>query len=171
MSAPPLRTRRTVLLPLGVSDLDEVAALYADEEVMAQVDGGTRTREQTKRSLAAAERCWRAEGWGLWAIRDAETGALIGEAGLQHLFEVDGGEVEFGVTLARRYWNQGLATEAGHAVMLDAWDRFEGLLIHAVCRIDNRPSAAVLLKLGFSKVDERRIHGVLQQLWEIQRVH
>ncbi len=125
MSASPLRTERTILIPLSGADLDEVGALYGDDAVMEFVDGGIRSREQTKSSLAAAERCWRSEGWGLWAIRDATTGGLIGEAGLQHLFEVDGASVDFGLTIARRHWGEGYATEAGHVILL-AKDRADG---------------------------------------------
>lgn len=170
MSASPLRTERTILLPLGSADLDEIGALYADDDVMEYVDGGPRTRDQTKSALAAAERCWRAEGWGLWAIRDAQTGGLIGEAGLQHLFDVDGAPVEFGFTLAKRHWGKGFATEAGHVILLDAWERYEGDLIHALCHPDNAASAAVLHKLGFREVEQQLVHGEPQRLWEIQRV-
>jgi ribosomal-protein-alanine N-acetyltransferase len=170
VSAPLLRTRRTILIPLSSADLDEAGALYGDDAVMAHVDGGTRTREQTTSALAAAERCWRAEGWGLWSIRDAGTGGLIGETGLQHLFDVEGATVDFGFTIARRYWDQGYATEAGHVILADAWERFGGDLIHAVVRSENAPSAAVLHKLGFRHVEQRRIHGILQELWEIQRI-
>ncbi|GJM38504.1 MAG: N-acetyltransferase [Acidimicrobiales bacterium] len=170
MSASPLRTERTILLPLSANDLDEVGALYGDDEVMAYVDGGVRTREQTKSTLAAAERCWKAEGWGLWAIRDAETGGLIGEAGLQHLFDVDGAPVEFGFTLSKRHWGKGLATEAGHVILMDAWERFDGDLIHAITDPENTASGRVLLKLGFHQVETRLIHGESQLLWEIQRI-
>ncbi len=169
MSASPLRTERTILLPLSSADLDEVAALYADEIVMEYVDGGVRTREQTKSSLAANERCWRAEGWGLWSIRDATTGGLIGEAGLQRLFEVEGASVDFGFTINRRYWRDGYATEAGHVILVDTWDRYPGDLIHSVAHPENTASAATLHKLGFRLVEEQLIHGQIQSLWEIQR--
>lgn len=164
-----LRTDRTILMPLGPADLDEVGALYGDDAVMEHVDGGVRTREQTKSVLAAAERCWKSEGWGLWAIRDASTGGLVGEAGLQHLFDVDGAAVDFGFTIARRYWGMGYATETGHAIVLDAWDRYDGNLIHAVTHPDNAGSEAVLRKLGFRLAEARSIHGRTQHLWEIQR--
>ena len=169
MSASPLRTERTILIPLSTADLDEVGALYGDDTVMEFVDGGARTRDQTKSALAAAERCWRSEGWGLWAIRDATTGGLIGEAGLQHLFDVDGAPVDFGLTIARRHWGEGYATEAGHVILMDAWDRFTGDLIHAVTHPENDRSAKVLNKLGFRQVEERTVHGQTQILWEIQR--
>lgn len=156
-------------MPLSSADLDEVGALYSDDKVMEFVDGGIRTREQTKSALAAAERCWRAEGWGLWAIRDATTGGLIGEGGLQHLFDVDGAPVDFGFTIARRFWHDGYATEAGHVILLDAWERYDGDLIHAVTHPDNAGSEATLHKLGFRLVEDRLIHGERQNLWEVQR--
>lgn len=170
MSAPVLRTRRTILMPLGMGDLDEVAAIYEDETVMEHVDGGVRSREQTRSTLAAAERCWRAEGWGLWAIRDPDTGALIGESGLQHLFEVDGASVDFGFTIARRFWRDGYATEAGHVILSDVWGRYPGDLIHAVAHPANTASEATLHRLGFRLAEERLIHGQTQNLWEIQRI-
>jgi len=157
-------------MPLTGADLDEVGALYGDDAVMEYVDGGRRTREQTKSALAAAERCWRSEGWGLWTIRDATTGGLIGEAGLQHLFDVESASVDFGVTISRRHWGQGFATEAGHVILMDAWNRYRGDLIHSVTDPDNSANIAVLHKLGFRKVEERLIHGTPQQLWEIQRI-
>jgi RimJ/RimL family protein N-acetyltransferase len=169
VSAPLLRTDRTILIPLSAADLDEVGALYGDDAVMQFVDGGIRTREQTKSALAAAERCWHSEGWGLWAIRDAGTGGLIGEAGLQHLFDVVGAPVDFGFTIAKRFWESGYATEAGHVILMDAWERYDGDLIHSVTDPENSRSNGVLHKLGFRVADERLIHGNMQTLWEIQR--
>jgi RimJ/RimL family protein N-acetyltransferase len=157
-------------MPLSAADLDEVGALYGDDAVMEFIDGGSRSRDQTKSALAAAERCWRAEGWGRWAIRHAETGGLIGEAGLHHVFDVEGAPVAFGCTIARRHWNEGFATEAGHVILLDAWDRYRGDLIHSVTDPRDAAGAAVLVKLGFRMVEERLIHGSTQKLWEIQRV-
>jgi RimJ/RimL family protein N-acetyltransferase len=156
-------------MPLGIEDLDEISALYDDAAVMEYVDGGTRTREQTKSALAAAARCWRAEGWGLWAIRDAETGGLIGEAGLQHLFGVEGASVDFGFTIARRFWRDRYATEAGHVILADAWDRYPGDLIHAVTHPANEGSEATLHTLGFRLAEERLVHGQMRNVWEIQR--
>ena len=159
-----------MILPLNSADLDEVAALYADDEVMAAIDGGVRTREQAKSSLAAAERCWKSEGWGMWAVRDATTGGFVAEAGLQHLTDVEGAQVEFGYTLARRHWNQGFATEAGHAILLDAWSRYTGDLIHAITQPHEQTHAAALRTMGFRRVDDRLIHGTTKYLWEVPRL-
>ena len=74
MAAPTLFTDRLVLMPLGPADLDEVAALLADPEVMRHVDGGMRSRPETADLLASAERNWKK-----WMIRRA-IGVAIGMA-------------------------------------------------------------------------------------------
>jgi len=170
MDAPTLRTERLVLLPLGVGDLDEAAALFGDEAVMRYVDGSIRDRRTTSHLLEANERCWKSEGWGLWAVRDAETGAFLGEAGLKRLTDVDGAQVEYGYTISRRQRDTGVATEAGNALLYDAWSRYLGDQIHAIVHPDDTDRGAVLRKLGFRLVGTQLIHGIEQDVWEVQRL-
>ena len=170
MDAPTLRTQRLVLLALGPGDLDEAAALYGDEAVMRYVDGGTRDRPTTSHLLEANARCWKSDGWGLWAVRDAETGAFLGEAGLQRLTDVAGAQVDYSYTISRRNWDKGIDTEAGNAILYDAWDRYRGDQIHAIVHPDDTGRAAVLRKLGFRLEGSRLIHGIEQHVWEVQRL-
>ena len=171
MDALTLRTERLVLLPLGVPDLDEAAALYSDESVMRYADGGTRDRPTTARQLEANERCWRSDGWGLWAVRNAETGAFIGECGFRRITDVPGATVEFSCTISRRNWGQGFAAEAGNAVLYDGWDRLKGDLVHAVVPHDNRAGGQMLRMLGFRRLEDQLIHGEEQQVWDLQRLN
>jgi RimJ/RimL family protein N-acetyltransferase len=157
-------------MPLALADLDEVAGLYGDERVMRHLDGGARTREQTRSNLEAAERCWRAEGWGRWAIRDATSGALLGEGGLQHNFDIEGAPVSFSIIISRRVWGEGYGTEAGHVIIDDAWDRYDADALHAVLHPDNTAGAALLRKLAFRRAENQTINGVTQQVWEIPRL-
>jgi RimJ/RimL family protein N-acetyltransferase len=169
VAASNLLTERLVLIPLGPGDLDEVAALYGDPEVMRHIDGGIRTRAATADALAAAERNWERRGWGLWAIRDATTGGLVGEGGLQPLDDVNGAAIDFGFTLGRRHWGKGLATEAGAAILADAWDRYDGDQLQAIAHTDNGPSKAVLKKLGFHHLDNRTVDEEIQEIWALDR--
>lgn len=156
-------------MPLGPADLDEVAALLADPEVMRHVDGGVRTRPETADALAANDRNWKKVGWGLWAIRDATTGGLVGEGGLQPVDDVEGIAVDFGLTLGRRHWGKGLASEAGAVILDDAWARYDGDTIHAVVSLENDSSRAVLERLGFRRADTTLIRGTTQELWAVER--
>ncbi len=170
MDAPTLRTETLVLLPLGPADLDEAPALYGDATVMEYVAGGPRDRATTAHVLEANERCWKSEGWGLWAIRNAETGAFLGEGGLQRLTDVPGAEVAYGHTISRRNWGKGVATEASNAILYDAWRRFPGNQIHALVHPEDESSGTVLRKLGFRRLEDELIHGIEQQVWEVQRL-
>jgi RimJ/RimL family protein N-acetyltransferase len=169
VAAPTLLTEHLILMPLGPADLDEVAALYGDPEVMRHVVGGIRNRAETADALTANERHWKQNGWGLWALRDATTGGLVGEGGLQPFDELIGVPAEFGYTVGRRHWGRGLATEAGHAILDDLWDRYDGPTIHALVHPDNPPSRAVVKKLGFSEAGAHMLHGESQELWTLDR--
>ncbi len=168
MEATTLRTRRLVLQPLGTSDI-EAATLYADRMVMRHLDGGVRGQVATVHSLEANERCWRSEGWGLWALRHADTGSFLGECGLCRNLELRGGTVEFCCTLSRRGWGQGYSTEAGNAVISDSWSRYAGNQIHALTSPANSHGSSLLNRLGFSRLDDQVIGGSPMHVWIIQR--
>ena len=170
MDAPSLRTDRLVLMPLGPADLDEAAAIFADPRVMAHIDGATRDRPSTARLLEANQRCWNAEGWGLWALRDATSGAFVGQAGLQRLTDIHGAAVEFSIIVSRRNWRQGIATEAGNAALWDAWERFGGSEIHAIVQPDNTAGQGILRRLGFRRQDDQLARGEEWQVWQVQRL-
>jgi len=158
------------MLPLGPADIDEIAALYADAEVMRHVSGGVMTRAQTIDALARNERCWRSNGWGLWAIRDAETGGLLGEGGLQPDSLIDGAVADFGFTLGRRSWATGVGIEAATAILDDAWLRFPGDVIHAIVVPDNTASSSLLRGVGFTRIGDGTINGQPHETWVIRRV-
>jgi RimJ/RimL family protein N-acetyltransferase len=171
-----LHTERLVLLPLGPADLDEAAALFADPEVMRFVADGAMDRSATAKWLEDVARSWRSRGFGLWAIRDAATGAFLGEGGLQTFpgalslpdLEVDP-EVDFGYTFCRRSWGQGYSIEAGEVMLEDAWRRYRGSVIHAIVTSDNIPSQKVLRKLGFARVERLEHLDRPHQLWAVTR--
>lgn len=63
-------------------------------------------------------RQWRQNGYGPWAAIDRTTGAWIGRVGLDELDDWPGPDrVEVGFELRRRWWGQGLATEATVAAL------------------------------------------------------
>jgi len=154
---------------LGTADLDEIAALFADAEVMRHVAGGVMTRPETNETLLACEQSWQTNGWGRWAIRDAATGGLLGEGGLTPTTVIDGAAVDFGFTLGRRGWGTGFATEAGATIIDDAWNRYGGDLIHATLTPDNTSGSSLLRQLGFTLTGVRTAEGQAHQIWVISR--
>ena len=162
------------MLPLGPADLDETAALYGDPEVMRYIASGVEDRASTAAILDRVAATWKKHGFGLWAIRDATTGAFLGEGGLQPMPDLTApatvvAAVDFGYTFCRRSWGHGYAGEAGAAILNDAWTRFDGPEVHALVTTDNIASQKVLRKLGFKKGPRITHHERAHQLWAATR--
>ena len=79
-----------------------------------------------------------------FVIARADNAQLVGCIGIDPC----GGEVELGYWIARQYWGQGYATEAGRAV-LDVAQMLGHRRIVASHFLDNPASGRVLRKLGF----------------------
>jgi len=166
---PILETDRLCLRRLSMGDLDAVAELYADPEVMRYIGaGGPRTREVTRIKLQELIDAEARQGFGMWATIERETGRFIGECGLS-AWDIEGRrEVEVAYLLARAYWGRGLATEAAGAIRDYAFEhlsrkRLISLIYHA-----NEASAKVATKVGMRL--ERDVHfmGHTVGLWSIE---
>src|SRR5207244_4008650 len=90
-----------------------------------------------------------------WISMDRSSETPIGDPGLLVLDEY--GWVDFGFRLARRYWGNGLATEAGSAWLHAAFNEVHLDQLKAMVHPENVASIRVLTKLGFTA--ERR--GIL----------
>ena len=171
---PGLETERLVLRPLRPEDLAEHhARLGADPGVTWH--GRARTLEESDAVLRHRVEHWRRHGFGLWAVRDRESGEFLGEAGLQHLEAT--GEVEVGYYLARAAWGRGVATEAGEAALRHGFAALALERILAVVRPENEGSKRVLAKLGLRRrgfgdhygVEGVEVWGVERAAWEARR--
>ncbi|NDH75423.1 MAG: N-acetyltransferase [Actinobacteria bacterium] len=110
------------------------------------------------------------EGWGLWAIRDAASGAFIGQGGLQRITELQDADVEFSVIIGRRNWRTGIATEAANAILYDAWGRLSGSQIHALVHPDSAAGGPFLRRIGFRRDDDQLVRGETLEVWHTQRL-
>jgi RimJ/RimL family protein N-acetyltransferase len=106
-----IETPRLWLRPLALTDLDDLAAIYSDPEVMRyRLFPQPASRKQTQESLESYLAHWEQYGFGRWATIYKVNQQLIGHCGLEYTASLD--EVEVNYLLARKYWRQGLATEA-----------------------------------------------------------
>ena len=146
-----LETTRLVLRRLLPSDLDDLYALYRDPEIRRFFPEGTLTYEETREELE-----WFLNGHpdhpelGLWATIHKDDGAFIGRCGLLPWTIERRSEVEVAYLLAKRYWGQGLATEAAQAVAKYGFERLG--LSRLICVIDpgNQASINVALRIGMA---------------------
>ncbi|MBE4741863.1 MULTISPECIES: GNAT family N-acetyltransferase [Streptomyces] len=148
---PELLTARLRLRPWRDDDLDLLAEMHADPEVMRYVgDGSVRTRDETAAWLNRIRADGEEQGHGLFAVELRETGELTGWTGTavpNFLPEVLPA-VEIGWRLARRFWGHGIATEAARAVLEHAFDGVGLDRILSICNVDNTASESVMRKLG-----------------------
>ena len=110
-----LETPRLFLRHLTFDDLGAVRTLYSDPVVMV-TKGGVRSPELIEQQVKGYIEEYTTVGYCFWAVVLRQSDRFIGLCGLLDQQAVDGqAEIEVAYTLAKEYWNQGLATEAAQA--------------------------------------------------------
>ena len=153
-----LLTERLLLRPWRASDRAPFAALNADPEVTAILGGGLTapaSEQLAARLQAAIER----NGWGYWAVELRASGEFLGFTGLAQFLSADeegvmpsaAPRVEIGWRLARRYWGQGLVTEAARAALQFGFETLALPEIISITAAINHRSMAVMTRLGMQR--------------------
>ncbi|HEV7352046.1 MAG TPA: GNAT family N-acetyltransferase [Brevundimonas sp.] len=148
MSGPVLTTQRLALIPVAVTDHDEIAALWRDPVFTRAIAGrGPLSDEEVWLRLLRDIGHWTVLGRGNWTLRLTATGAYVGSVGVLEYRRdceptLDAPELGWGV--GPSFQGQGLAREALDAA-LDWCDR-ELRAPRTVCLID--PGNAASLKLA-----------------------
>ena len=147
MEIPVVETPRLRLRPFTEADVAPLHALMQDPEVMRYVgDRRVPTLQETWRAVAGWVGHWTLRGYGMWAIEERESGAVIGRAGIINPADWPGPEV--GYVLGRAWWGRGYATEAARAAMDWGFETigFERLI--SLIDPANAASIAVAQRLG-----------------------
>jgi ribosomal-protein-alanine N-acetyltransferase len=143
-----LRTIETTRLRLRMfreSDLDNLAGLFADPQVMRYVGNGEPVdRAEAEKALASIIAHWDRHGFGRWAIEDRETGEFVGYGGLRSLF----GTPEVVYHFATRHWGKGFATEMARASLGWGFAQRGFQRIVAIAKPENAASIHVMEKIG-----------------------
>lgn len=163
-----LRTPRLVLTPVGGADLLDLIAIKADPRVFAIMLGGVLTPAQTQEELARDVVAWGADGFGIWTIREAGSGAFAGITGLER--RPDGRGVALRFALWPEAQGRGLAREAAGAALRFGHDEAGLARIVAVARANNFASRVVLGDIGMTACDSFIQNGWLMVLYESLQV-
>lgn len=147
-------TDRLAAERLTPEHLPELRRMHGDALVMAHL-GGVRTEAQTADYLERNLRHWTDYGFGLWILKDIDSGQVAGRAVLRHLLLEEQDEVEVGYGFYTEYWGRGLATEIGVACLGLGRERLGLSSIVALTAPDNLQSHRVLNKMGL--VYEREV--------------
>jgi RimJ/RimL family protein N-acetyltransferase len=166
VTIPRLETPRTVLREWRATNLDGVAAMYADPEVMRHL-GGVIDRAQSWRRMAVSAGHWALRGYGTWVVERPGDGALLGRVGLWNPEGWPG--LELGWTLARDAWGRGYATEAALAAVRWAWTVLDTARLISVIHPENARSRRVAQRLGMALQRQDTLDGEPVSIFAIAR--
>jgi len=148
-----LETERLVLRGFESADIDPMAELFADAEVM-RFSGGMKSREETRKWLEECQKNYSNFGFGLWATVKKEEQKVIGYCGLSFFSDICGQkEVEVGYRLARSEWGFGFASEAALAVRDYGFQTVGLNRLIALVDPNNLASVNVARKIGMIGAD------------------
>lgn len=160
MPQPTLRTERLLLVPLADRHLDLEVHLDSDLEVLRYLDARTPTRDEVaathQRRMAMASKV---DGLGFWMahLSDREDeGEFVGLMMLPSAHGPDQPDdptvCDLGYRLVRRYWRQGLASEASRALLRHAFDTVGQSRVIAQTMAANTGSIGVMRAIGMRYV-------------------
>jgi RimJ/RimL family protein N-acetyltransferase len=134
MAQPPpsLFTARLRLRPVRPDMAAELHVLFGHSEVQRHLlRGGKPTRGWVDQEIRESMARFQARKPGVWVLEPLEGGAPIGLGGYRDFREPP--ELQFVLALAPTFWHQGLATEAGRALITAGfgWGRLRRIVAEA----------------------------------------
>lgn len=170
MPQPILHTERLLLVPLADRHLELEIRLDADPEVLRHISGRARSRDEVvdshARRMALGDKV---DGLGFWMAFGSEGGKRDPTPpereddgdfiGLMMLPPAHGPDqpddptvCDLGYRLVRRYWRQGLASEASRALLRHAFDAVGQSRVIAQTMAANAGSRGVMEAIGMRYV-------------------
>jgi len=153
---PSIETDRLRLRIICRDDLDELAGMFADPDVVKYVgDGNPPAREEAAKAVESIIAHWQKYGFGRWIAADKANGAFIGFGGLRSLF----GTPEVVYHLTKKSWGKGFATELARAALRFGFERGFDRIV-AITQPPNTPSIHVMEKLGMQFEKHAQYYGL-----------
>lgn len=146
---PELKTKRLLLRPMTLADLEDYHEYTSDEEVLKYDYPPHKDLAESETSLVV----WNlAQPLGRYGIELTAEQKLIGNISLRPL---ENGLCEIGYTLNKAYWRQGHGSEAVEALCHFALGKLRAKKVIAQTDSRNQASRALLEKVGFVNVAEK----------------
>ena len=148
----PLETPRLILRDIRDADYDDCHEYATDPEVIRYMNWGPNTHAITRKVIDGwlkDQRKWPRAVVNM-AVEHRADAKMIGALRFAVLDRASG-TCDFGYSFNRRYWNQGLATEAVTALLPIAFDTLGMHRMVATCDARNIGSWRVMEKLGMRR--------------------
>ena len=152
-----------VLRAFRVEDLEPLAAIWANENVVRYLGGRPLNREDTWRRSLAATGQWPLLGYGYWIVELKADGRVIGQLGFAD-FKRDmqpsiEGEPELGYVFDASVHGRGMAFEACSAALDWAEVNLDASSIPAIISPENAASIRLAERLGFERLPDGTYRG------------
>jgi ribosomal-protein-alanine N-acetyltransferase len=159
-----LETNRLAIDHLSSGDLLDLHRMDTDLRVRHYIDGKASSLEKTKEYLCENIISYRENGYGRYAIRDADTNEFLGICG----FLKESYGVDFGYRFLPSCWGKGIATEAASTVLEKGIaDNFREQIVGIVLP-ENKASINVLRKVGFKWEENIELYGFNVEKYSLQ---
>jgi ribosomal-protein-alanine N-acetyltransferase len=178
-----LETERLTLRKVAPDDAQDVFEYAAHPEVARHTSWEPHQGiEDSRRFVAWLMESYDAGKVTTWGIVHKADGKLIGMCGFAEWIPYHA-RAEVGYAMSRKYWGQGLMTEAVRAVIAFGFGTMRLNRIEARCLLDNIGSARVMEKAGMryegilrqhmyakSAYHDLKMYSILRQEWNRQAV-
>lgn len=152
-----VKTKRLQLRLLQEDDINYLTELNSDPEVRQFLPDGTQNKEQTKSRMMEFISWYEKQGLPCFIIFTLESNEFVGRCGFG---PVDTGEIEIGYLLCKKFWGQGLATEAVSTLLDWAKKHIKTEYIIAFAPLTHLASQRVMKKCGMEYYKEDWAHRV-----------
>jgi ribosomal-protein-alanine N-acetyltransferase len=161
-------SERLLLRTLTETDLDLLAAIFADPDVTRYI-GGPRTREEVRARLEQLIAAYERDGFSKWAVVLRATGETIGRCGPMREAIEGRDEVEIGYDLAKEHWGRGIASEAAGAALTYCFDVLRLPRVISLIAPGNAASLGVARRLGMRHERDVTWRGTRFGLHSVER--
>ena len=146
---PVLESGRLILRQMEVDDAPGLFEYCSDRDLLRHLPlEHTATLEDAVRCIQNFRAMYAAKKLAPWGVTLKETGKHIGICGFES-WNPFADRAEIGFVITRRYWRQGLATEAATRVMRFGFEKMNLHRIEARAKRENESSTQLLKKMGF----------------------
>nr|WP_178125002.1 GNAT family N-acetyltransferase [Pseudomonas sp. Fl4BN1] len=151
-------TPRLIGRPLSRDDLPVLSAILSDPQVMKHSLRGVCDQQATLQFIDWCLACYAEHGMGPWALVEKVSGELVGFCGVGPE-QLDGvQEANLGYRLARRFWNQGLASQAVRGVLGLVFGQRHLASVVVIIEPAHGASLRVAEKAGFCEYQVMQFH-------------
>jgi [ribosomal protein S5]-alanine N-acetyltransferase len=158
-----LETKRLVLTPFALCDLDFLHALWTEPEVRRFLwDDQVISREQAQEVITSSLASFDRVGVGFWKLVLKADEAPVGFCGLRPFEDAQlaGEQIELLYGLTAKEWGKGLAVEAARTVLQFAFTELGLACVYAGADPPNTASFRLMERLGMSFDHRTTLNGL-----------